>query len=499
MEYNEDEKQQAEDFFAEELDINHQDDGSIVDILPPPKLTDFQFQQLEELQHLSLYSEMLVLLSAERGMGKTLLAQALLATREVPDHSLMLEADFALRYIDILSEIAAVYGIAEPAQDFEMLENQVVAQSLELLNSQKGSMLLVIDNANQLDNETLDDLNNLALLAPNALHIMLLATPDFEDAFAQVSEPKAPSYVVDLDTLDDDEIIDILHQSFPQKAWSDEEVDYVLNHAGGNPGKTLYIAKQFLEGKELLSPPASQSGKFPIAHIAGIAGVAILLLIIYFIQAGEREQKTTLETVQQSVKSSDSESELINKNHNEQEKSDSSTSLQAEAVNVEQQTKLAELDGSEVQAVATIEVTPAAVASIEEKTNGTGQVESIEAPKAQQVVAEEQVENHPTELERNAPNTAKNTAPTVDQEIKDGYVLQLFGSHDRTSASDFAQDNGTSQIALQVYQTTYNGKPWYVVATEPYADSEIAKSQIPKLSSKLRQLKPWARSTSAFK
>ena len=56
----------------------------------PPSLSVSQYKQLELLQHLSLYSELVILFSGEKGMGKTFIAQALIASREDPDQSLMI-------------------------------------------------------------------------------------------------------------------------------------------------------------------------------------------------------------------------------------------------------------------------------------------------------------------------------------------------------------------------------------------------------------------------
>lgn len=39
----------------------------------PPSLSVSQYKQLELLQHLSLYSELVILFSGEKGMGKPLL------------------------------------------------------------------------------------------------------------------------------------------------------------------------------------------------------------------------------------------------------------------------------------------------------------------------------------------------------------------------------------------------------------------------------------------
>src|SRR5690554_1970873 len=93
-----------------------------------PALLPVQEETLELVAHLAAYSDMLVVVSGPDGSGKTLLAEALQRSE------------------------------------------------------QGGHLLLMIDQAEQLDTETLNDIAHFALLAPPAISIVLFGQPGFEQA-----------------------------------------------------------------------------------------------------------------------------------------------------------------------------------------------------------------------------------------------------------------------------------------------------------------------------
>ena len=114
-------------------DIQPEFDERLISVAPfvPPSLSTSQLKQLELLQHLSLYSELLILFSGEKGMGKTFIAQALIASREDPDQNLLVDADFSLSYLDILHSIAQYIDLAE-LDDVEALAHPALVHRMAL-------------------------------------------------------------------------------------------------------------------------------------------------------------------------------------------------------------------------------------------------------------------------------------------------------------------------------------------------------------------------------
>ena len=432
----------------------------------PPRLTISQVKQLELLQHLSLYSELLILVCAEKGKGKTFIAKALSASREVPDQSLMFEADFSLTYLDVLHNLAQFLDLAELADDLDGIEQQVLAQCLTIAAEDQGSVLLIIDQADQLSDNVLEDINQLALLAPNALHIMLLAPLGFENKLLMLTEPQAPFHVMEIEALSGEEAELLLLEQYPDKEWDAEQLDYIVQQSVGNPGKIFYLANQLISG--VVPKQADvEAPRFPITHIAAILLVASALVMAYMYQDNYSEVEIQPEIAMLEVTPAlTSEPELYVPALNAVEE-ELPEVIEKETVTSE------EVDfnfiGSETEVIAQAAISKATV-SAETAIKETIAIDNkVVYSKQEQVLL---------------------SATSSD------FVIQLFGSYSSKSAQTFIGDHATKAIPLNRYQTQHKGKPWHVVVAGPFASRPAAVIKSKKLSTKLRQQKPWVRSIS---
>ena len=422
----------------------------------PPSLSSSQFKQLELLQHLSLYSELLILVSAEKGMGKTFIAKALLACRENPDQSLMIDADFSLSYVDILHHLAQFLDLAELEGDIGDIERQVLSHCLQIAEDEQASLLLIIDQADQLSDEVLEDINQLGLLAPNALHIVLLATPGFENKLLYLPEPQAPLHIMGVEMFSDEEAEILLLKQFPEQDWSGEQVDYILQQSAGNPGKILYLAQQIIAG---VRPKARLAVPFPITHIAALLLVASVVMVSYLYQTDSSVEMESVEHVSPSAVKVEGREKIAN----------SVVALaDDEAVEIDfnfvevQETELMGRDGPEVE---TLAIDPLQV----NDEHGEVSVEGI--------------------------NTSYSKSEQVLLAADTGaYIIQIFASYSMKSAETFITNHKVDVAQLNSYQTHYKGKPWHVVISGPFANKQIANQQAKKLPQKLLQQKPWIRS-----
>lgn len=449
-------------------------------VFAPPALVDSQIKQLELLQHLSMYSELLIFLSGERGMGKTFIAQALLASREAPDQSLMIEADITLGYVDLLQKLAEFFDLAEHSNEIEELESQIVAHCIELSNDEQGSMLLILDQADQLSDETLEDLNNLALLAPNVLHIMLLAPPEFETRLVALSEPQAPVHVMQLEAFSSDESEVMLLQSFPAKEWSGEDVEYILSQSAGNPGKTLYLAQQLLSGN-----PASVKSKFPITHVAAIVLIASALVMTYVYQnQDESQDKSPLIEAKISAKEPILEVENI----------PSEDAVTKNPDNVDKIAVAEKLPTKNVDAAEEEEIDFNFVDAEGSTTNEYPLVAPNELTKvATQAETDEEVATE--SFTPNASNSRfSNDEETLLSSANTGFVMQLFGAHSESNTQNFIKKYNSNDLPLSMYKTTYKGKTWHVVVAGPFENRAAAVQKSKQLPKKLQQQSPWIRS-----
>ena len=460
------------DFLAALDDVDGQVNQPLIttQAFSPPSLSSSQLKQLELLQHLSLYSELLILVCAEKGMGKTFIANALFATREVPDQSLMLEADFALSYLDILHNLAQFLDLADLADDVNSIEKQILAQCVQIAEEDQGSILLIIDQAEQLSDGVLENINQLALLAPSALHIMLLGPLGFENKLLLLAEPQAPFHMMDIERLADDEAEILLLEQFPAIEWEAEQADYIVQQSAGNPGKILYLAQQLLSGLEP-TQEAIAASKFPVTHVAAMALVAFALIGAYFYQnsSAVTKNKPVLEVIAV-------ETAVLN----EAEPSlnvDEALSLSLEAVELE------EVDFNFPQAE-TVDVMPA---------KDTLSNEPVLTPVSTAVPVTKPVLNNQVEPEI----IYSENEQVLLSASSDAFVIQLFGSYSAENAQVFINTHATQSMALLRYQAEHNGKSWYVVVAGPFTSRVVALQQSKQLTAKLRNQKPWIRPISA--
>ena len=459
-------------------DIQPEFDKRLISVAPfvPPSLSTSQLKQLELLQHLSLYSELLILFSGEKGMGKTFIAQALIASREDPDQNLLVDADFSLSYLDILHSIAQYIDLAE-LDDVEALESQIVLHCEQLQESEQGSFLLVIDQADQLSNQVLMHLNQLALMQPNALHVMLLATPVLEEVLLELPEPHAPLHTMHVDLLLEEESEVILLEQFPEQDWSGEQVDYMLKQSAGSPGKLMYIAQQLAAGvKEQGAKPAA---KFPITHVAAILLVASTLIVsfLYKNSQSELQDAVAVEAIAP-----------IFTGIEEPVKADSFKPV--EEIVAE------EVDFNFIEPVEVMAIEAAA-----ENIKGQS-TDTISSPvvKAQNVNQPKVFITTPAVKEPviEQPQVATKNALSPNEQVllsalPSSFVAQLFGSYSQKSAEVFMQENKNTASLLS-YRTEHKGKPWFVVVSGPFESRGVAKKEVAKLPAKLRKQQPWVRS-----
>ena len=466
-------------------EVDHDIDSRLISVAPfsPASLSASQHKQLELLQHLSLYSELLILFSGEKGMGKTFIAQALIASREAPDQSLMVDADFSLSYLDVLHKIAQYIDLAE-LDDIEALEQCIVQYCEQLLEDEQGSFLLVVDQADQLTNQALLHLNQLALMQPNTLHIMLLATPVLEEVLVELPEPHAPLHIMQVEYLVEDESEIILLEQFPEQEWSGEQVDYMLQQSKGSPGKLMYIAQRLVEG--LVEQGTKEKAKFPITHVAAMLLVASMLVLSVLYKNSQPISQNVKELVIAAPV-------LIDTEVSAQE----GTSNPIKGIAEE------EIDFNFIEPV---EVTAASKNIVDSENIQKAVPSPVTKPSSPAITQAEVTKSTSatkTVVEKSRiseSSTEKGLGNLSDAEqvlmaaSSSAFVAQLFGSHSEKSAQVFMQENKSQAGSLLSYRTEHKGKSWFVVVSEPFESKKIAKEAVAKLPAKLRKQQPWVRS-----
>ncbi|MCD8522664.1 MAG: AAA family ATPase [Saccharospirillaceae bacterium] len=464
--------------------------------LPLPQLLSGQRKHLELLAHLASYSELLVAVSGPSGSGKTVLAQALAAQREDPEESLFISADLMLGMPAILNQIARRWDMPQLSDD--IVQAREAIKDIALQRYDDGlSLLVIIDQADQLDADTLNEIAHFALLAPQAISFALFGQPGFELAFRE-SPAQAPVHVLHLEPLTLDDAALLIQQVFSPGqplALTQDELLFIWQQSAGWPQSLLHQAEDYLltsantEAPAAAATVAAQTNRFPLLHMLAIAGVAAALVVSFLYRGGDADDSVPLSQPEYVV-------------------AEPSVAL-PESTDTPARVPLSSFASEDD--VETTEIAPPVV-----KTDVSEPDYNYAAP--QDVNAGRQTESGGAEMAEPAiavDNRAVTTAePVVAAAVtpvrerssderallaaSGGFVVQLFGSYQADNASGFRQQ-WQSQVAGSLYQyrTEHNNRPWYVVVAGVYSNRDEAKAAVNALPRELRTQSPWIRDVSA--
>jgi len=441
----------------------------------PPSLSPGQFKQLELLQHLALYSELLIVITGEEGAGKSFLANALIASREEPEYSLLIKADFMLGLPAILQQIAQSQDLPDPGKDVSVALNTLAEYCQQLVENDE-SFLLIIDQADQLDAETLQAIAQLALIAPANFHVALAGRPALEAEVLSLPEAQPPVHIMSVEPFSQDESENLLLEAYPEEEWDQPTLDALISLSDGAPGKLLSNGKKYLDGESLSQPGKAPQGiKFPITHVAAMLMVASALLVSFLYSGSDATNEVESDLAKPVVQDETSDSQLV----------DSSTGLTE--VQPQQVVAAGSEEGSLPQDEPDFNYPD---------TTSASAVASLAKIADSAEVASPVVEDKPGPVQLNEP------APVLyklDEAIllaapTNNYVIQLFGSHTLKNARAFASEYRAQIGTTLMYQTQHKGKDWYVVVLGPYVNRAAGVSEVKKLPAKLRAQTPWVRS-----
>lgn len=472
-------------------------------------LLDSQSRNVELLAHLASYSELLVAVTGPEGAGKTVVANALAAQREAPEDTLFLTASVMLGMPAILSTIAnhwdmpAIYE--DGSQSREAIKKEALARAED-----GGNLLLIIDQADQLDSDTLNDIAHFALLAPQAISFTLFGLPGYELLFRN-SPAQAPVHILNVDGLTDNEVTTLLANVYgdgdlcPLDA---REVEQVVAMSGALPGGLLVAAEKLLSAPRKPTVANAASG-FPLRNILGIALIVTVLVMLLIYQFSAKEDGSAVVPVMEQ-ESSESNSNGVNsqlpkddvvtdynypaldngKNVSNSVDAKDTKSTTQETVELEVPTVLASKDGLRDQVVTTnTPVVPTAEPVVSPATP-TPKPVSIEAKPAPTNTLKSQTSTSPVAIAKRS-YTADELALLKPSA---GYIVQLLGSYSADGATGFKQTWKASVTGtLYQYETMHNGQPWFVVVSGVYGSKAEAVAAVNALPPKIRRQSPWVR------
>ncbi|MFC3680543.1 SPOR domain-containing protein [Bacterioplanoides pacificum] len=455
---------------------------AVIQLLPE------QQKNLELLSHLASYSELLIVVSGPTGVGKTTLAQALVDQRQVPEESLVLQADIMMGMLAILKNIAAHWGMMSLPDN--LAEAKETIRDASLRRAEDGeSLLVVIDQAEQLDVDTLNDIAHAALLAPQSLSFALFGAPGFEKGFRE-SPTLAPVHNVKIAALTAADAQQLADQVFSSGALTEEQVRFAYLQSEGLPLIFLRELEDLLlagDGRKSgHKAVGSNLNRFPLTHIFAVTAVAAALLLSFLYQmddstspAPEDRQQTTPLTAPEPVFRQDEISRLDAPALATVDEADTQTDF-----NYQQPAETEEAD----------------VAPVSEQTDVLAEERNEADASATFLVKPAETDPQPVPSTADKPVIKQPDYSADERELMaaSGVVIQLLGSYNRAGALDFiARWQGKVSGRLYLYRTRHNNKDWHVVVAGIYPNRDKAKQAVAAMPGLLRQQSPWVKDVQA--
>ena len=458
-------------------------------------------RQLDTLLHLSHFSDYLVLISAPSGAGKTTFIEQFLRVQRADACIVHLVLEELTSAPWIVRQLVQQLPIQLPHQaslEVSILAIQELAQELTL---QKEVLLVVVDNAQWLDEDALELLANLlprSAKVDSRPHVILCAD------HSVVERIETPQFA----ELRQERFYHLVLAPFSQE----ESADYVrqrlerigINHglapiqllqlhqlANGNPGYLNMLANRALNKGGLVQ----QTG-LPWLHIAATIIVVALLAGVWLMNYWSTRPVAPV---------------------------DIKAALAVQTVEVEPMAQaLPPLEPIELSPAPknltlapqpeplpvpnrnlSTEVPSAAIKAFELELMAEPVIELAAEPLVEVVPAVSTVVSTPTPVAQATPTLAP--WPEVTAQTKqpysyrallklpsNRYSLQLLGARLETTLEAFIGGQKMSQ-PYYIIQLERSGKPWHMLLVGDYASSRAARDAIPSMPLTFQNLQPWAR------
>ena len=519
-----------------------------------------RLQQRDKLQHLIRFSDFVILIIGEDGVGKSALLQQL-----EPDPHKDQGRTLRLQLEEMTDVTALLTGVTQALDLEPVSSNRERLQQLYKLARQLREdglpLVLLIDDADYLTNNALELLVNFATLEKGVPpRVLLTGTAAFEERFRGLGlaeQLESHLHVERLEPFTADEAAEYVESLLPEGVeLSQRQLFALVGQAKGYPGALrtqvveLLSSGQFRPAREYRLP-------LPPRHI--VAAVVILLLVFgaaiwQYLPEGETAPAVTervslpLEIAHKSPEPIQMEKPAPEPSLAAPDQAGNAADSEVNAVAMDTEDKAAVQVAQVAAGVATgtgVAAVRPEQAAVSRPLSASGadpepapraepkptpkaepkpapRAEPKPAPKAEpkptpKAEPEPAPKVEPKPVPRAEPKPAPRAAPAQEKAVAaagvaqqwlredellswpdQGYTLQVIGARSETGVRDFIKAQAQPQ-RFYYYRTVYKGAPWHVVVYGQYADRAAALNAAAALPESLRKLRPWARSIAGVK
>ena len=267
-------------------------------------------QRLQMLQHLTQYSNLLLMIVGERGIGKTSLLDRFVAEAKPEWQICRIQANALMDADQLLYDIALGFGLSAPPHDPSSLQDALF-QHLLKLRERDRTPILIIDDAHELPRDALLAVFHLAdaeTAEGNLLRAILACEPQIETmladpAFAPLRE--RITHTLDIPPFDKAGTAEYLAHRLAVAGYSgaspfdDKALEQIWQAAEGNPASINEAAHLWLSdgGARELPSPWDSDGKetasetestflqrLPRGQLVAASGITLLLILALLFQ-----------------------------------------------------------------------------------------------------------------------------------------------------------------------------------------------------------------------
>jgi DamX protein len=478
-------------------------------------------QALDQLLHLCQFSNQLLVITGEAGVGKTRIAHALADSLEENDHLCFLALSLGQTLEQLLRAIAESFNleINEAASIDELIKEIEKFVELHALNQEAesdGLVLLIIDNAEHLDAQCVAVLGSLLENKPQPypLHIVLVGEPvlvsrvsGIESENLQISDFHLPAFTLS-------ETVDYLNFRMEMADYLGPEIftEAIVDPWWRQAHGQLSLIHESAQDKLLQSVlPQSESRRFnfPLFHIMAISAV-IAVAGVFYLYLDKPEKNTEVlvaipnVTAKSSVAVTESSQPIVNTQTPLEPILQSLPEVsinQSPAENIPDTSETV-ADSAASSAISNQPAVDVQIDEIKEPVVAANETTANETA----ALANNSIENNPTstaaditrltEPKPRISNPSAGEFSADEQEIlswsSSRYTIQILGVSNLKSAQDFVNSQ-TNKSDLLIFETRRAGKKWYVVVSGHFASNAEARSAVSRLPAKQRETGPWPR------
>ncbi|WP_331346249.1 SPOR domain-containing protein [Cellvibrio sp. UBA7661] len=488
-------------------------------------------QLLDQLLHLCQFSNSVMVVLGEFGVGKTRIAHAFMDSLSDQDEICFISLRSGQGLEQILLSIVQAFGLRtnNPLSIENLLTEIEAFIAQEAVSEDDGLAVVVLDNAHLLDDQSISVITSLLHNFPqqNRLHLALFGEPQLIARLERLSPENLLVNDFNLPPLGLSETVDYLNFRMEMADYLGPEIftESIVEPWWRQMHGQLNVLHELAQDRLLQSVTSTQSASkrpLPIVHIIALS-MLIAVVGVVFLYMGDDDVAPAVVTTNPGVQpvattSSAGNQDVRNLSSTETPVQPLMQSLpqptqpnQQAAANAiapdslprEEVVPLAQLPTSPKKAEAMPSSAAAAIASsqapvvehapasvpLPEPMKVAGETQP--AKPVEKVVVPEPVKQKTTTVVSTAPAGSAQERNILTWSPNE-FTIQLLGVSSKKAALDFiaAQPNKKD---LLVFQSKRQGRDWFVVITGRYANSAQARQAIARLPAVQRDAGPWPR------